>query len=197
MIVNPADAQLIQQIQKATQGGSRFLCTLARRGKALERDDPERAAFLLAVLRPHPLYKGGRLAFDMLEIEDLMLDALPVDALDDAELAEIFRSLSMRGRTLEDMFLRFVGGRESGVHSQPAREKTDLLGHENAQAEAPSAAELMPRIRFGPSSDDNSANGSGTGTHRSDPELLSSDYLYDYVVLGFVHVLSGEKTSQL
>ena len=68
MIVNPGDAQLIQQIQKATQGGSRLLCTLARRGKALERDDPERAAFLLAVLRPHPLYKGGRLAFDMLEI---------------------------------------------------------------------------------------------------------------------------------
>jgi hypothetical protein len=51
-VVNPADKQLIEHIQHATRGGCRLLCTLARCGKALERDEPHRAEFLLARIPP-------------------------------------------------------------------------------------------------------------------------------------------------
>ena len=46
--MDPADIQLIGQIQQVTNGAARMLVTLARRGKGIERDDPQRAAFLLA-----------------------------------------------------------------------------------------------------------------------------------------------------
>jgi len=50
-------------------------------------------------------------------------------------------------------------------------------------------------VRFGPARDviaiakGSSAREGGTEAAESWPELLSSDYLYDYVVLGFLDVL--------
>ena len=87
--MNPKDARLVEQIRQITQGGARLLVTLARRGKGLERNEPLRAAFLLRAVATHPLYKGGRLAFDMLEIEDLMLDGSPVDPMSTREVIQV------------------------------------------------------------------------------------------------------------
>ncbi|HEY8022368.1 MAG TPA: hypothetical protein VIH93_14785 [Thermoanaerobaculia bacterium] len=127
--MNPADARLIEQIKQGTRGGRAVLCSVARRGKALERDEPDRAAFLLTVVRSHPLYKGGRLAFDMLELEDLMLDPPP--------------------------------------------------------AGPPANTAPIPRVRFGPVHEVHDGSEAG----EPEPELLSSDYLYDFFVLGLLDLL--------
>src|SRR5262245_48629524 len=112
--MTPDDVRLIERIQQATRGARVLLCTLARRGKALERSQPERAAFLLVALRPHPLYKAGRLAFDMLEIEDLMLDGLAVDPLTDFQLTRMLSAVAGRGYDLADVFLRFGSNGRDG-----------------------------------------------------------------------------------
>lgn len=194
--VNPADVRLIEDIQHATRGACRLLCTLARRGKALEGDQPQRAAFLLAVVRPHPLYKGGRLAFDMLELEDLMLDAPPVGPLNDLQLTQVLSAVAGSGRNLAEALLRFgSGGRDGGARPATAAGETDLPAPMAAGADMPAPIALLPRVRFGPAYDPvgaaagSPARDGGPEAAESGPELLSSDYLYDYVVLGFLDML--------
>jgi hypothetical protein len=63
------------------------LCTLARRGAGLRRDEPERARAWIDALAVHPYYKGGQFLFDLLEWEDFMLDGEPPPVLDEAALA--------------------------------------------------------------------------------------------------------------
>ncbi len=191
--MNPADVRLIQQIQQATGGGSRLLITLARRGKVLERDEPERAAFLLTSVGSHPFYKGGRLAFDMLEIEDVMLDAAPTDSMNTFELTQ---ALSAGAHNLVEVLRRIGGDARNG---QP-----DLAGPVLARPEGPEALAAtphLPRVSFGPVPGEvvaaarSPARGGGPKPIRREPELTSSDYLYDYVVLGLLDVLGGIGTS--
>lgn len=70
-----------------------LLCTLARRGVALRRDHPARARTLLEVLSVYPLFKAGRFLFDLLELEDFMIDGEPPgvmpSALNAAALAQL------------------------------------------------------------------------------------------------------------
>jgi len=193
--VNPDDARLIAQIQLTTQGGRKVLCALARRGKALERDEPHRGALLLAAMRSHPLYKGGRLTFDMLEIEDLMLDGPPVGLLSDIQLAQVLTAVAGRGRNLADALLLFgTGEPDVGAPAAVPVGESAFSSASHFEAPAPSVA-LLPRVRFGPARDviaiakGSSAREGGTEAAESWPELLSSDYLYDYVVLGFLDVL--------
>ena len=202
--MNPADIQLIEQIQQATQGSSRLLVTLARRGKALERDDPQRAAFLLAAVETHPLYKGGRLTFDMLEIEDLMLDGSPVDPMSTSEVLQVLNASV--GRLAES--LRQMGSprQVDRMQAEPSTPATDVL---RAPATAgvqspddPTGATLMPRVSLGPASSGTmTANNSvprdaGRDTRDSEPQLQSSDYLYDYVVLGLLDAVGGMRMFQ-
>ena len=194
--MNPADVRLIEHIQQATRGACMLLCTLARRGKALERDQPQRAAFLLAAVRPHPLYKGGRLTFDMLELEDLMLDAPPVGPLNDLQLTQVLSAVAGGGHNLAEALLRFGSdGRDGGARPATAAGETDLPASMAAGADVPAPAALLPRVRFGPAHDPvaaavgSPARDGGPEAAESGPALLSSDYLYDYVVLGFLDVL--------
>ncbi len=195
--VNPADVRLIEYIQQATRGARMLLCTLARRGKALERDQPQRAAFLLAAVRPHPLYKGGRLAFDMLELEDLMLDAPPLGPLNDLQLTRVLSAVAGGGHNLTEVLLRFgFDGRDGGARPATAAGKTAFPVPMAAGADVPAPASPLPRVRFGPAHDPVAAAAAGSPARdggpeaaESGPELLSSDYLYDYVVLGFLDVL--------
>jgi hypothetical protein len=197
--VNPADSRLVEHIQQATQGGTRLLCTLARRGKALERDEPGRVEFLLMAVRSHPLYKGGRLAFDMLEIEDLMLDGSTVDSINNVELTQVLKA---GAHNLVEVLRRVgSGAQDSRVPPEASDGEPDLLGHPvRARAQGTDvsgAASVLPRVSFGPAHD-----GVASARHspareealegvQREPELRSSDYLYDYVVLGFLDVLGG------
>ncbi|HEY7037753.1 MAG TPA: hypothetical protein VID28_02825 [Methylomirabilota bacterium] len=183
--MTPDDVRLIERIQQTTRGARVLLCTLARRGKALEREQPERAAFLLGALRPHPLYKAGRLAFDMLEIEDLMLDGAAVDPLTDFQLAQMLSAVAGRGYDLADVFLRV------GSNGRDGTPDAALPAVVAPRGETPGATDGLPRLRFGPEAVDgaggsSSRDGDGPGPG---PELTSSDYLYDLVVLGFLDVL--------
>ena len=183
--MTPDDVQLIERIQRTTRGARVLLCTLARRGKALELRQPERAAFLLGALRPHPLYKGGRLAFDMLEVEDVMLDGAAVDPLTDFQLTQMLSAVAGRGYDLADVFLRF------GSNGRDGAPNAALPAVVPSGSETPGSTDRLPRLRFGPEPVDGtdgspSRDGDGTGPG---PELTSSDYLYDLVVLGFLDVL--------
>jgi hypothetical protein len=194
--MNPTDVQLIEQIRQVTQGGSRLLVTLARRGKALERDEPQRAAFLLAAVGTHPLYKGGRLAFDMLEIEDLMLDGSLLDPMSKHEVIQV---LSAGTHDLLET-LRVMGspGQDGRVLAEASIRDIDALDRPaRASADEPASAPLLPRVSLGPTDDvAQSAKASATqdgglDMRDTEPELRSSDYLYDYVVLGLLDMVAS------
>jgi hypothetical protein len=194
--VNQADAQFIEQIRQVTQGGSRLLVALARRGKALERDEPQRAAFLLAAVGTHPLYKGGRLTFDMLEIEDLMLDGSPVDPMSTREVIQV---LNAGAHHLAETLRQMGSPAQGGLPANAPRRDTDVLGAPARahSADAPAAATLLPRVSLGPADDvvptanASGARDEGRDIRDSEPVLQSSDYLYDYVVLGLLDVVGG------
>ena len=102
------DETLLARIEEATLGGRALLCTLARMGMALRRDDLVRAHLLLHATQSHPLYKGGRLLFDVLELEDLMLDGPPPapvgrEALRSVtgSLADLFKALARFAREVK------------------------------------------------------------------------------------------------
>lgn len=102
------DETLLKRIEEATLGGRALLCTLARMGMALRRDDPVRAHLLLHATQSHPFYKGGRLLFDVLELEDLMLDGPPPAPASRAalrsvagSLADLFQALTRFARELK------------------------------------------------------------------------------------------------
>jgi len=191
--VTLADEQLLQYIRLATEGGSRLLCTLARRGKALERDTPQRALDLLTAVRPHPFYKGGRLAFDMLEIEDLILDGARTDSMSDEELHALMNS---GPHNVVDALRRLGSTANHGLT------ETEIGRPWNGRGKAPGTASGgFPRITLGWNSSETSGtnrstNGTGgSGVNYPEPELKSSDYLYDYVVLGLL-TLIGSRLSK-
>ncbi len=186
--------RLLEQIRQTTQGGSRLLCALARRGKALERDERPRAEFLLTAVRSHPLYKGGRLAFDMLELEDIMLDGLPTDSISTLELTRV---LSSGGHNLVEV-LRRIGSDAPGgpVAVETSDGQPELRGRAES-TQGSGAATALPRVSLGPAHDVAASACQFTGHNgrpesiQPEPELTSSDYLYDFVVLGFLDVLGG------
>jgi hypothetical protein len=199
--VNPADVHLVEQIRQATRGASQMLRALAKRGKVLEQDEPQRAAFLVSAVRTHPLYKGGRLTFDMLEIEDLILDGWDGSPLDSMNLRQVTEVLSANVNPLVETLLRMAWRTE--VDRTPVESRTPgaaaPAGHVSAGAHG--ADELstpaMPHVILGPAdappalADASTAENERREERQREVELQASDYLYDYVVLGFLDVLGG------
>ncbi|MFF3336317.1 hypothetical protein ACFYWX_43590 [Streptomyces sp. NPDC002888] len=74
---NASDERVRNVLDTANQWTRAALCTLARHGAALRRDDPDRARRLLDTLAPWPPYKAGQFLFDLMEWEDFMLDGDP------------------------------------------------------------------------------------------------------------------------
>ena len=96
----PADLKLIAALQQHNAALRVVLCTLARRGAALRRDEPSRAQDWIDTLGPHPYYKGGQFLFDLLEWEDFMLDGEPPPLLDDVALAAVLNQYAQMLRAL-------------------------------------------------------------------------------------------------
>lgn len=96
----PADLKLVSALQQHNAALRVVLCTLARRGAALRRDEPARAQDWIDTLGPHPYYKGGQFLFDLLEWEDFMLDGEPPPLLDDAALAAVLNQYAQMLRAL-------------------------------------------------------------------------------------------------
>ncbi|WP_051866268.1 hypothetical protein [Streptomyces griseus] len=72
-----SDERVREVLDTANQWTRAALCTLARHGAALRRDDADRARHLLDTLAPWPPYKAGQFLFDLMEWEDFMLDGDP------------------------------------------------------------------------------------------------------------------------
>jgi hypothetical protein len=98
--MNPADLKLLSLLQQHNAALRVVLCTLARRGAALRRDEPERARAWIDTLSVHPYYKGGQFVFDLLEWEDFMLDGEPPPVLDEAALASALNQYAQMLRSL-------------------------------------------------------------------------------------------------
>jgi len=79
--LQPQDVKLLQSLKEGGQWLRAVLCTLARRGVALRRASPDRAQAVLEALATFPYYKGGQFLFDLLELEDFMLDGPPSEIL--------------------------------------------------------------------------------------------------------------------
>lgn len=77
----PQDRQLLGRIAAGNDWWRSVLCTLARHGTRLRRDEPARAEQLIAALSPWPWFKAGQFLFDLLEWEDFMVDGPPPPAL--------------------------------------------------------------------------------------------------------------------
>jgi hypothetical protein len=72
--VHPGDRALLAAIQQGNAWLRGVACTLARRGVAFREEHPERAEVLLDALASWPVFKAGQFLFDLLELEDFMLD---------------------------------------------------------------------------------------------------------------------------
>lgn len=195
--MNPADVHLVEQIQQATRGASQMLRALAKRGKVLEQDEPRRTELLVGAVRTHPLYKGGRLTFDMLEIEDLILDGWDGSPLDAMSLRQVTEVLSADVNPLVETLLRMAWRTE--VDRAPVESHTPgaaaRTGHVSAGAHGADvlSTPTMPHVILGPPApgDASAAEDDAREGRQREVELQASDYLYDYVVLGFLDVLGG------
>lgn len=92
-----SDRDLLALFTAQSEGLRAGLVMLARIGVGWRRAAPERCRSWIAQVETHPLYKGGQTLFDLLELEDFMLDGSPegsADALADL-LASIARALGI------------------------------------------------------------------------------------------------------
>ena len=108
----PQDRNLFGRISTGNDWLRSLLCTLARRGTHLRRQDPERAAELLRLLAPWPWFKGGQFLFDLLEWEDFMVDGPPPPPLPNVLQSENWERL--------DDLLKRVQALFEAVQSGPA-----------------------------------------------------------------------------
>lgn len=85
----PADHKLLSILgdHNLVQRGA--LCTFARIGILWRRTEPERTRAWLERLEPYPFYKAGQFLFDLLEVEDFMLDGPAPPLISADELASI------------------------------------------------------------------------------------------------------------
>ena len=79
--LRPQDRQLLARVAAGNDWLRSVLCTLARHGTSLRREDPARAEELITLLSPWPWFKAGQFLFDLLEWEDFMVDGPPPPAL--------------------------------------------------------------------------------------------------------------------
>jgi hypothetical protein len=78
---HPDDRAQLEAIQRANARVRGVACTLARRGVAFREADAQRSRALLDALSTWPAYRAGQLLFDLLELEDFMVDGEQPDVV--------------------------------------------------------------------------------------------------------------------
>lgn len=133
-MTTPEDRELLEEVAKGNAWLRSVLCTLARRGTKIRREQPERAAELLDALAVWPWFKAGQFLFDLMEWEDFMVDGPVPPELPSALDALAWERLARRLRELQ------------GLLDGAARQDADLLGvaEQLHISVAEAAAELPP-----------------------------------------------------
>ncbi|KUO00029.1 hypothetical protein [Streptomyces caeruleatus] len=181
------DAAFLDLVRRGNARTRAVLCTLARHGVALRRDEPERAARLLEALGVWPVYKGGQFLFDLLEWEDFMLDGDPPPPIRPQDLAA---SLRLPLRLLSE-----------AVDAAPTMLQTGPLHRTAAAFDLPlrfltvTAKAALDGIAgdlgtMAATSADAPAEEGPGGSEGELPELAAGFHLYQDVVLGTV-VIAG------
>jgi Lamin Tail Domain len=78
---HPDDRAQLEAIRGANAWVRGLACTLARRGVAFRQADAARSRALLDALSTWPAYRAGQLLFDLLELEDFMVDGEQPDVV--------------------------------------------------------------------------------------------------------------------
>jgi hypothetical protein len=162
-VTHASDKILFRRIEQATAGGRALLCTLGRLGKTFRHNQPARAGVILLASQSHPVYKCGRLLFDLLELEDLMLDGPPPETLDKDSMAKSLRSTMSAFGDLTRVLMEVAEDISKGARAEKA--EAENSGTEEVGAEENPASGILL-------------------------ELDSSEYLFDLVVLGTLSELA-------
>lgn len=131
-ILQQEDMIVLESLRRGGEWLRAVLCTLARRGVAFRQEHPERAKLILDALSTSPLYKSGQFLFDLLEMEDFMVDGVPPETitttLDAATLTRLALLLnSIKGHldgateplSLDDLKLQLAAGSTVPEHLPP------------------------------------------------------------------------------
>ncbi|MET7683038.1 hypothetical protein [Streptomyces sp. NPDC005423] len=194
----PTDHRALAFLGQVNSSTRQWLCTLARHGVALRRNDAERARAVLDTVRPWPFYKGGQFLFDLMEWEDLMVDgdppppmpaervrsacAVPVQWLAAATAQPPTATEQMPGQRTAaalDLPLRLLAATARTTVLGAAHDLTDLFGTSATRAETDDGS---GREATAPESD-------AEGADPELPPLEAGFYLYEDVVLGAFAVL--------
>ncbi len=98
---HPDDMPLLDAVRSGNDWLRGVTCTLARRGVALRQADPQRARALLDALSTWPFYRAGQFLFDLLELEDFMLDGEAPESVPTTLDGAALRRLATALRTLQ------------------------------------------------------------------------------------------------
>jgi len=123
---------VLESLQSGSEWLRAVLCTLARRGIDFRQKQPTRAKLILDALSTSPFYKSGQFLFDLMEMEDFMLDGPPpeiisttLDATTLTRLALLFNTIKghLDGATeslsLDNIKLQLVPGATSHENLPP------------------------------------------------------------------------------
>jgi len=80
-LLQPEDLAVLESLEQGSLWVRAVLCTLARRGVAFRQQHEKRAQRILDELSISPLYKSGQFLFDLLEMEDFMVDGNPTEII--------------------------------------------------------------------------------------------------------------------
>ena len=72
--LQPEDLAVLESLERGGYWLRAVLSTLARRGVAFRQQDEQRARRIIDELSTSPLYKSGQFLFDLLELEDFIVD---------------------------------------------------------------------------------------------------------------------------
>ncbi|MFI6098136.1 hypothetical protein ACIA8G_21460 [Lentzea sp. NPDC051213] len=140
------DLSLLVSLGRGQQWLRMVLCTLARRGGYLRETDPLRARHMLDELSRSPLYRGGQFLFDLLELEDFMLDGdVPPSAatvLDDGALRQLGVALRRLRAAVDGTASGIADQVLDGEPSVDHERREDLAALDLACAHRPIAADL-------------------------------------------------------
>ena len=110
MAFQPADLNILQQLQRGNEWLRAVLCTLARRGLAFRQAYPLPAQYVIQSITGLPYYKGAQFLFDLMEWEDFMLDGPPPPVLDAIFNAPMSQQLKAFLSTISKMLSAQFGG---------------------------------------------------------------------------------------